>query len=545
MPNGVFKIPRPYNEPVKAYAPGSPERRELRAQLQQMSSERMDIPCVIGGREVRTGKILRQVLPHRHRHVLAECHQAGPKEVKAAVKASAEAWHDWSRMPWESRAAIFLRAAELLAGPYRAEANAATMLGQSKTAHQAEIDSACELIDFWRFNTSYMQHIYQEQPESSPGVWNSVEYRPLEGFVFAITPFNFTAIGGNLPTAPAMMGNTVIWKPARTATASSWVVYKVLLEAGLPPGVINFLPGPGSALGPALLPHPDFAGIHFTGSTAVFHDIWSTVGSNIRGYKNYPRIVGETGGKDFVFAHPSADVEELAAALVRGAFEYQGQKCSAASRAFVPRSLWSALRKELKAQLSEVKMGDVADFTNFMGAVIDESSFDKLQNAIAGARRGKNAEVIFGGGSDRSEGWFIEPTVVAVKDPRHRLMREELFGPVLAIYVYSDRDMDEALEHCDLGSSYGLTGAVFAKDRQAIVELADRLRHTAGNFYINDKPTGAVVGQQPFGGSRASGTNDKAGSAMNLMRWTTARTIKETFVPPRHFGYPFLAPDED
>ncbi|GAB4375950.1 MAG: L-glutamate gamma-semialdehyde dehydrogenase [Acidobacteriota bacterium] len=545
MPNGVYRIPRPKNEPVLGYAPGSPERAAIRRRLDAMRAETLEIPCVIGDREVRTGRILEQVLPHDHGHVLARCHQAGPAEVKAAVEAAREAWQTWSRTPWEARAAIFLKAAELLAGPWRDDVNAATMLGQSKTVHQAEIDAACELIDFWRFNPWYMQRIYEDQPDSAPGTWNVVEYRPLEGFVLAITPFNFTSIGGNLPTSPAMMGNTVIWKPARTATASNWLVFRVLREAGLPPGVINFLPGPGSVIGPALLPHPELAGVHFTGSTEVFQGIWETVGTSIRKYRSYPRLVGETGGKDFVFVHASADPEEVAAALIRGAFEYQGQKCSAASRAYVPRSLWPKIRRALKEQLAEVKVGDPTEFTNFMGAVIDEAAFRKITGAIASARRSPDATIVWGGGSDRRTGWFIEPTVIEFKDPTHRVMREELFGPVLGVHVYADSKLDRALELCDTGSPYGLTGAVFARDRQAILAIANRLRHTAGNFYINDKPTGAIVGQQPFGGSRASGTNDKAGSAMNLLRWTTARAIKETFVPPRHFGYPFLAPDED
>ncbi|RMF70705.1 MAG: L-glutamate gamma-semialdehyde dehydrogenase [Acidobacteria bacterium] len=545
MPNGVYRIPRPKNEPVLGYAPGSPERAAIRRRLDAMRAETLEIPCVIGDREVRTGRILEQVLPHDHGHVLARCHQAGPAEVKAAVEAAREAWQTWSRTPWEARAAIFLKAAELLAGPWRDDVNAATMLGQSKTVHQAEIDAACELIDFWRFNPWYMQRIYEDQPDSAPGTWNVVEYRPLEGFVLAITPFNFTSIGGNLPTSPAMMGNTVIWKPARTATASNWLVFRVLREAGLPPGVINFLPGPGSVIGPALLPHPELAGVHFTGSTEVFQGIWETVGTSIRKYRSYPRLVGETGGKDFVFVHASADPEEVAAALIRGAFEYQGQKCSAASRAYVPRSLWPKIRRALKEQLAEVKVGDPTEFTNFMGAVIDEAAFRKITGAIASARRSPDATIVWGGGSDRRTGWFIEPTVIEFKDPTHRVMREELFGPVLGVHVYADSKLDRALELCDTGSPYGLTGSVFARDRQAILAIANRLRHTAGNFYINDKPTGAIVGQQPFGGSRASGTNDKAGSAMNLLRWTTARAIKETFVPPRHFGYPFLAPDED
>ncbi len=545
MPNGVFRIPPVKNEPVLGFTPGSPERIELKQKLEEWSSDTVEIPCIIGGKEVRTGKLTKQVYPHAHKKVLAQYHLAGPKEVKAAIKASNEAWQTWSRMPWEQRAAIFLKAADLLAGPYRADINATTMLGQSKTAHQAEIDAACELADFWRFNVKYMKQIYQEQPESSPGMWNSVEYRPLEGFVFAITPFNFTSIGGNLPTAPALMGNTAIWKPASTSVASNWIVMKVLEEAGLPAGVVNFLPGPGSVLGPIILPHKDLAGVHFTGSTGVFHTIWETVGGNIKNYKSYPRLVGETGGKDFVFVHASSDPEQVATALVRGAFEYQGQKCSAASRAYIPRSLWAKIKRSMKSQLAELKVGDPTDFTNFCGAVIDKSSYKNITSYIAGAKRSANAEIVFGGGYDDRIGYFIEPTVIQVENPKHKLMRDELFGPVLTVYVYADRDLDEAIELCDTTSDYGLTGAVFAKDRQAVMAIAAALRHTAGNFYINDKPTGAVVGQQPFGGSRASGTNDKAGSAQNLQRWISPRTIKETFDAPRHFGYPFLAPDEE
>ncbi len=543
MPNGVFQVPPPSNEKILDYAPGSPERTELREQLEAWSAEPLEIPCIIGGREVRTGKIARQVMPHRHRQVIAEYHMAGERQVRAAIRAASEAWESWSRMPWESRAAVFLKAADLLAGPYRADVNASTMLGQSKTAHQAEIDAACELADFWRFNAHYMQRLYQEQPESSPGCWNVVEYRPLEGFVFAITPFNFTSIGGNLPTAPALMGNTAIWKPASTSVASNYVVFKVLEKAGLPPGVINFLPGPGRVLGPIILPHKKLAGVHFTGSTEVFQNIWETIGTNIRGYSSYPRLVGETGGKDFVFVHTSADAEEVATALVRGAFEYQGQKCSAASRAYIPRSLWAKIRRQMKAQLAEVKVGDITDFTNFCGAVIDKASFTKISSYIAAARRSSRCRIVFGGGTDSKEGWFIEPTVIEVDDPRYRLMQDELFGPVLAVHVYNDSRLDEAVEMCATTSPYALTGAVFARDRKAILAIANVLRHSAGNFYINDKPTGAVVGQQPFGGGRASGTNDKAGSVLNLIRWASPRTIKETFVPPRHFGYPFLAPD--
>jgi len=545
MPNGIHRVPPPVNEPVRAFAPGSPERRELTAAIAALSSDVMEIPCVIGGREVRTGRILEQHVPHAHRRVVAHAHQAGPREMAAAIKAAREAWQTWSRMPWEARFAIFLKAADLLAGPRRMAANAATMVGQSKTAHQAEIDSAAELIDFWRFNPHFAQTIYADQPISSPGTWNQMEYRALEGFVLAITPFNFTSIGGNLPTAPAMMGNTVLWKPASTAIASSWVIFKVLEEAGLPPGVINFVPGPGSLVGPMAIASPDLAGVHFTGSTGVFHSIWEGVAANIRRYRNYPRLVGETGGKDFVFVHASADPLAVAAALVRGAFEYQGQKCSAASRTFVPQSLWPKVRRAMVEQLREVRVGDPTLYTNFMGAVIDKASYQNLTGAIASARRSAACSIVFGGEYDAREGWFIQPTVVQVSDPKHRLMKEELFGPVLAAFVYPDRELDTALQLCDTASPYALTGAVFARDRQAIQAIAHSLRHTAGNFYINDKPTGAVVGQQPFGGARASGTNDKAGSLLNMIRWTSPRAIKETFVPPTHFAYPFLAPDQD
>ncbi len=545
MPNGIYRVPPPVNEPVKGYAPGSPERRELGAAIAALAQEVMEIPCVIGGREVRTGRILEQHVPHAHRRVVARAHQAGPREMQAAIKASREAWQSWSRTPWEARFAIFLKAADLLAGPRRMAANAATMVGQSKTSHQAEIDAAAELIDFWRFNPRFAETIYADQPISSPGTWNQLEYRALEGFVLAITPFNFTSIGGNLPTAPAMMGNTVLWKPASTAIASSWVIFKVLEEAGLPPGVINFIPGPGSLVGPMAIASPDLAGVHFTGSTGVFHSIWEGVAANIRRYRNYPRLVGETGGKDFVFVHPSADPLPVATALVRGAFEYQGQKCSAASRTYIPQSLWPKVRRALVEQLREVRVGDPTVPTNFMGAVIDKASYQNLTGAIASAKRSAACSIVFGGEYDAREGWFIQPTVVQVTDPKHRLMKEELFGPVLAAFVYPDRELDAALQLCDTASPYALTGAVFARDRQAILAIANSLRHTAGNFYINDKPTGAVVGQQPFGGARASGTNDKAGSLLNMLRWTSPRAIKETFVPATHFAYPFLAPDQD
>ena len=543
MLNGLSRVPLPANEPVKSYAPGTDERAELKEELARWNGDPLEIPCVIGGRRVRTGKFGRQKVPHDHRRDVARYHKAGAGQIQAAVRAARIAWESWSRTPWEERAAIFLKAAELLSGPYRARINAATMVGQSKTAHQAEIDAACELIDFWRFNCEFMQSIYEDQPYSPDGTWNRMEYRPLEGFVFAVTPFNFTSIGGNLPTAPAIMGNTVIWKPSSTSVASNYVVLEALERAGLPPGVINFIPGPGSQIGPAVLAEPDLAGVHFTGSTGVFQGIWETIGTRIRSYRGYPRIVGETGGKDFVFVHASADPAEVATALVRGAFEYQGQKCSAASRAYVPSSLWRRVRREMVTQLKEIRMGDPTHFANFMGAVIDKTSFENISGYVRAARRSKKTEIVFGGGCDDGTGWFIEPTVIRTEDPKHKLMRDELFGPVLTIYVYRDRDLDGTLELCNETSPYALTGAVFATDRSAIRAIASSLRHAAGNFYINDKPTGAVVGQQPFGGGRASGTNDKAGSMLNLVRWTSARSIKETLVPPTHFSYPFLADD--
>jgi 1-pyrroline-5-carboxylate dehydrogenase len=534
----------PANEPVLSYAPGTPERAELRETVRRLGSRQIEIPLVIGGKKVETGRMGECRCPHDHQHLLARWHKAGAKEVEQAIEAAAKAWPEWSRTDWHERAAIFLKAAELLAGPRRQTANAATMLGQSKTCHQAEIDSACELIDFWRFNPFYMQQIYEEQPENSPGVWNRTEYRPLEGFVFAVTPFNFTSIAGNLPTSPALMGNTVLWKPASSAVYSAHYLMEVLMEAGLPPGVINFVPGSGGEVGDPVLASPAFAGVHFTGSTEVFHGIWGTIGANIARYANYPRLVGETGGKDFVFAHPSADVDALATALVRGSFEYQGQKCSAASRAYIPESLWRRTKDALLAQLAEVRMGDPTEYKNFMGAVIDKGAFETIRGYIEHAKKAAEAEILHGGGCDSEKGWFIEPTVVLTTDPDFKLMREEIFGPVLTVYVYPDGQLDRALGLCDRGSAYALTGAVFAQDRQAVAYMADRLRHAAGNFYINDKPTGAVVNQQPFGGGRASGTNDKAGSKLNLSRWVTPRSIKETFVPPKHFAYPFLALDE-
>ncbi|MEX0816947.1 MAG: L-glutamate gamma-semialdehyde dehydrogenase [Gaiellales bacterium] len=542
---GIFRLPEPQNEPVRSYAPGTPERASLQKRLEQMRRERIEIPCVIGGKDVKTGNLREAVMPHDKDHVLAEVHQGGAAQVEQAIEASAAAWRDWSRLPWEERATVFLRAAELLAGPWRDTLNAATMLGQSKTAHQAEIDAACELIDFWRFNPTFMVRIYEEQPISSPGMWNRMEYRPLEGFVFAITPFNFTAIGGNLPTAPALMGNTAVWKPAGTAMLSAYYIMRLLQEAGLPDGVVNLVYGPGKTIGGAALSSPDLAGVHFTGSTAVFQDIWKTVGQNIAKYRSYPRIVGETGGKDFILAHPSADVDEVATAIVRGSFEYQGQKCSAASRVYAPANLWPELKERLVQQVGELCVGDVADFSNFMGAVIDESSFKTQKEAIEEAKGHEGSSILVGGGYDDSEGYFVEPTVIETKDPNFRLLREELFGPVVTTYVYPEGKWEETLELVDKTAPYALTGAIFADDRNAVVEAEQALRYTAGNLYVNDKPTGAVVAQQPFGGSRASGTNDKAGSIWNLIRWVSPRTIKETFVPPTDYRYPFMAPDGD
>ena len=544
--HGIFRVPEPHNEPVLGYEPGSPEREELRRRLDELSSERLSIPLVIGGEDVETGDTFEAVMPHKRSHVLADVQKGGAAEVDRAIAAAADAWEDWSRTPWEDRASVFLRAAELLAGPWRQTLNAATMLGQSKTAHQAEIDSACEVIDFWRFNVQYMTRIYEEQPISSPGIWNRLEYRPLEGFVFAVTPFNFTAIAANLPSSAALMGNTVVWKPASTAAFSAHFLMKLYEEAGLPPGVINLVYGSGAAVGDPALASEHLAGIHFTGSTPVFQGMWKTVGENIAGYRSYPRIVGETGGKDFIVAHPSADAEAVATAILRGSFEYQGQKCSAASRVFAPASLWPQVRDQVAEEIGEMKMGDVADLSNFVGAVIDANSFATQKEAIeeAKAADGK-ASIVAGGGYDDSEGWFVQPTVIETSDPDFRTMKEELFGPVVTAFVYDDSRYDDTLDLVDQGTTYGLTGAVFARDLDAIDKTRDRLRYAAGNFYINDKPTGAVVGQQPFGGARASGTNDKAGSLWNLIRWVSPRAIKETFVPPRDYRYPFLGPDSE
>src|SRR5689334_13944839 len=539
--NASPKIPTPVNEPVLGYAPGSPERVELKRTLKDMSSRQLEIPLVIGGKEVRTGRTVDVVMPHCHRHVLARAHQAGPAEVEAAIAAAREAWHDWSGWPFERRAAVFLKAADLLATRYRPLVNGATMLGQSKTAHQAEIDAACELIDFFRFNVHYAEQIYAEQPLSVAGVWNYLDYRPLEGFVYAITPFNFTSIGGNLPTAPAIMGNTVVWKPAGTAALSNYFIMRLLVEAGLPPGVINFVPGPSVQVSERLLADRAFAGIHFTGSTEVFQALWKQSAANLTSYAAYPRLVGETGGKDFILAHASADVDALATGLVRGAFEYQGQKCSAASRAYVPDAIWPQVKERMLAMLAEIKVGDPADFRNFMGAVIDRKAFDKIKSYIDGAKRAPGVKILFGGGANDADGYFIEPTVIESQDPAYRTMCEEIFGPVLTVHVYAAARWSETLRLVDETSPYALTGAIFAQDRRAVDDGERALRYAAGNFYINDKPTGAVVGQQPFGGARASRTNDKAGSLLNLIRWVSARTVKENFIPPRSFTYPFMA----
>ena len=541
--NARVVTPPPVNEPVLAYAPGSAERKALKEELGRLAGEKLEIPMVIGGQRV-TGSLEEHRMPHAHGKVLARYHTGGAREVARAVDAAKAAWRDWSRTPFEARAAVFLRAAELLATRRRARINAATMLGQSKTAHQAEIDAACETIDFLRFNVHFAERLYAEQPISGPGMWNSLELRPLEGFVFCVTPFNFTAIGANLPTSAALMGNTVVWKPAQTAVTSAWTVLETLEEAGLPPGVINLVIGHGPTIGKAALEHRDLAGVHFTGSTGVFNWMWKTIGEDVGRYRSYPRIVGETGGKDFIVAHPSADVEALRVAIVRGGYEYQGQKCSAASRLYIARSVWDQLEGPLVETIRGLSMGDVTDFTNFMGAVIDKPSFTKLSGKIEEARRDAKVTIVAGGEHDDRVGWFIRPTLIRTEDPRHDLMEEELFGPVVTLYVYPDDRYEETLRLVDTTSPYALTGAIFSTDRAAIAKAHDELRHAAGNFYVNDKPTGAVVGQQPFGGARASGTNDKAGSSLNLLRWVSARTVKETLVPPRDHRYPFLDPDK-
>ena len=540
MSNGIFNVPVAANEPIYDYAPGTPEREALLASYQAQFNAQVDVPMYIGGEEVRTGNTGNLTPPHDHQHVIGTFHKGDASHVEAAIEAALAAKDRWSNMPWEHRASIFLKAAELISGKYRYTINAATMLAQGKNCFQSEIDSVCELADFLRFNVEYMTQIYSEQPESSPGVWNRMEYRPLEGFVFALTPFNFTAIAGNLPSSAALMGNTVVWKPANSQIYSANVVMEIFREAGLPDGVINLVYVSGPVAGDVIFEHKDFAGIHFTGSTGVFQNLWKTIGNNIHKYRSYPRIVGETGGKDFVVAHPSAKSKEVSTALSRGAFEFQGQKCSAASRAYIPQSMWPAVKEELLADLATFKMGTPEDMGNFIGAVIDEKAFDKIASYIEYVKEQSDAEIIAGGGYDKSKGYFIEPTVVVTTNPKFRTMVEEIFGPVLTIYVYADADWDSMLDLVDSTSEYALTGSIFSGDRYMAMEATNRLENAAGNFYINDKPTGAVVGQQPFGGARGSGTNDKAGSYLNLLRWVNARTIKETLVPPTDYRYPFL-----
>lgn len=544
MATGFFKVPQPINEPVKSYAPGSKEREELKKKLKEMRAQVRDIPMYIGGKEIREGAKVTLHPPHDHKHLLGHFYRSDKKHVKQAIDAALAARKKWTALSWEHRASIFLKAAELIAGPYRAELNAATMLGQSKNAYQAEIDSACEIIDFLRYNVKFMTEIYAMQPDSSAGIWNRMEWRPLEGFVYALTPFNFTAIAGNLPSCCAMMGNVVVWKPSDSQVYSAQVLMKIFQAAGVPDGVINLIYPDGPEAGDVVFQHPDFAGIHFTGSTAVFQSIWKTIGTNINRYKTYPRIVGETGGKDFILAHKSADAKTLATAISRGAFEYQGQKCSAASRAYVPSNLWKEVKELVLADLATMKMGGVEDFGNFINAVITEKSFDKLAAYIDGAKKGRGAKIIAGGNYDKRKGYFIEPTIIEAKDPKYVTMCEELFGPVLTIYVYDADAFEETLKLVDSTSIYALTGSIIAQDRYAVELATTKLQNAAGNFYINDKPTGAVVGQQPFGGARGSGTNDKAGSMINLLRWVSPRTIKETFVPPVDYRYPFLEKDK-
>lgn len=537
-PNGVRQLPPIVNEPIRSYAPGSPERASLQSRIKAMEGERPDIAVVVHGEERRSGKAVNAVSPHKHQHVTATWHHATAQDVHDAIESGKKAYREWSEWTWEERAAVFLKAADLLAGPWRDTINAATMLGQSKNVFQSEIDAACEMTDFFRFNVQFARELYSEQPISGPGMWNQSEYRALEGFVYAVTPFNFTAIGGNLAGAPALMGNTVLWKPAASAMLSAWYTLQLLHEAGLPKGVINFLPGDPVMISDIALKHRDLAGVHFTGSTGVFNSMWNTIGTNMSSYRSYPRIVGETGGKDFMIAHASADVQAFAVGVVRGAFEYQGQKCSACSRIYVPKSIWPEVKARITAMIDEIKVGDTNDFSNFMGAVIDQRAFDRISGYLADAKQ--NAKVIAGGTADGSTGWFVKPTLVETTDPKYRLMCEEIFGPIVTAYVYDDAKWEETLKLVDETSPYALTGAVFAQDRSALKQAHAALRHAAGNFYINDKCTGAVVGQQPFGGARASGTNDKAGSKLNLLRWVSARTVKETFVPPKDYRYPHM-----
>ena len=542
MVNNVVKPPTPVNEPVLSYAPGSVERAELKAELTKQESEVIEIPCIINGEEIFTGDIVEQVMPHDHSHVIARVHMAGEKEVRAAINASLEAHDMWSNMAWEARCAIFLKASELLAGPRRAEINASTMLNQSKTCHQAEIDSACELIDFWRFNSDYCRQIYEDlQPPVSPSsMWNSSEVRPLEGFVFSVTPFNFSSIAANLPSSAAIMGNTGVWKPSRNSYVSNYRLMKLMMDAGLPPGVINFIPGKASLVGDICMSHKDLAGVHFTGSTSVFRKMWKDIANNLENMVSYPRIVGETGGKDFIVAHPDCDKDGLIVALLRGAFEFQGQKCSAASRAYIPESVWNSIKDEYCSEVGKIKMGDPRDFSNFMSAVIDRKSFDNITGYIDRAKEDPGCEIVTGGNYDDTVGYFVEPTTIVCQDSRYESMAEEIFGPVLSIHIYPDDEFDRILEVCNTTSEYALTGSIFATDRRNIEKALAALRYSAGNFYINDKPTGAVVGQQPFGGARGSGTNDKAGSPLNLLRWVSPRSIKETFAPPHDWKYSFL-----
>ena len=542
MANAKFNLNLPSNEPVRSYAPGTPERKDIKAKLKELKNRHIEIPIIIGGKEIKTGNLGKCILPHNHGTVVGTYHKAGEKEVQMAIESSLKARRQWAEMDWQDRASIFLRAADILAGPWRSLLNAATMLCQSKNVIQAEGDAACELIDFLRFNAFYAMKIYEQQPPiSTAGAWNRLEYRPLEGFIFAASPFNFTSIAGNLPSAPAMMGNVALWKPASNAAYSAYYVMKLFQEAGVPDGVINFIPGDGNQIGPIIMNSPDLAGIHFTGSTATFQNMWQTVGNNIKNYKSYPRIVGETGGKDFVFVHKDSRVEEFGTAMIRGAFEYQGQKCSAASRAYIPRSLWADLKDFILEEMKTVKMGDVEDFGNFINAVIDEPAFSKITKYIESIKDSNETEIVCGGNYDSSKGYFIEPTIAVTANPHSRTMEEEVFGPVLTVYVYEDDKFEETLHLCDETSPYGLTGAIFSRNREAIALAEKILVNAAGNFYINDKPTGAIVGQQPFGGSRASGTNDKAGSFLNMIRWVNPRTIKETFVPPTDYRYPFMA----
>ncbi|MCX6241572.1 MAG: L-glutamate gamma-semialdehyde dehydrogenase [Bacteroidetes bacterium] len=544
MNNAIFNLERPENEHTLNYAPGCRERKMLNEELDRMSSEILDIPLLIGGKEVRTGKTGRVIMPHDHQHVLANFHMAGEKEVQMAIEAALKAHKEWESVSWVERVSISLKAAELISTKYRQLINAATMLGQGKSVFQAEIDSSCESIDFLKFNAYFTTEIYKEQPHSQKGIINRIEYRPLEGFVFTVTPFNFTAIASNLNMAPVVMGNTTVWKPSSTSILSNYILMKIFREAGLPDGVINFIPGSGSLIGKAALGHRSLAGIHFTGSTGVFNGIWKSVADNMSGYRSYPRIVGETGGKDFIFVHPSSDPQEVAVAIVRGAFEYQGQKCSAASRSYIPASLWPDIKTRIGEMLSTVTVGDVREFSHFMNAVIDEASFDNIMGYIEYAKKSDDAEIVYGGTGDKSKGYFVQPTVIRTKNPHFKSMEEEIFGPVMTVYVYSDNNFEDTLRICDQTSLYALTGSVFSKDREALNTACRILRYAAGNFYFNDKPSGAVVGQQPFGGARGSGTNDKSGSHLNLLRWTSPRTIKETLIPPTEFTYPYMKADK-